>query len=322
MKARLLLLAVPPVITAVLSFPLPSSSTGIYWPNLVRQMNSCGFCHYPTPGAPAPLQPIRVSLQPSARVLAGGQSVQIALSATGGQSASTNGGFSMDATAGTFSAGPNTQVMPPGDAITHASSASRSWNFGYTAPNAPGLVEMHAVVNTVDNDLNNDDDDRWAFHGFDDTATQVTPVRLYVNARNVAALGRACAGSFGNVPVLGAPTSPAIGNAAFSLALHGAAPASVTGLMLGVVPFPTGLDLSLIGVTGCSLFVDPVLTFFGTTGAGDAQRGEGAASFSLPIPNDPGLVAAVLYFQAFVFDVANGRPLPLTLTNALAATIQ
>ena len=322
MKVRLFVVALPPILACAISFPLPSSSTGIYFPGLTQAIPACGQCHNPSPGAPSPFQPIRVSLQPSERVLSSGQSITLALSASGGQSASTNGGFSMDTTAGTFSAGPNTQVIAPGDAITHTSSSSRSWNMGYTAPTAPGLVDLRVVCNTVNHDMINGPDDLWAFHGFDDTATQVTPVRLYVNATGVVALGTACVGSFGNVPVLGADTVPSVGNAGFALRLHGAAPLTVAGLMLGVTPFPTGLDLTGIGVTGCSLYVNPVLTLTGATSLGDAQRAEGSASFAMPIPGIPTLRTATIHFQSFIFDVANGRPVTMTMTNGLSVTIQ
>lgn len=320
MKVRFLLLALPPAIG--LTFRLPSSSRGIYFPGVTQSTPACGACHNGSPGAAVGFQPIRITLQPTARVLDASQSIQIALSATGGQSASTNGGFAMDTTAGTFSAGANTRVVNPGDAITHSNSNQRSWTFGYTAPAAPGLVELATVVNTVNDDHVNNNDDMWAFHGFDDAATQVTPVRLFVNAPGVVALGTACSGSYGNVPVLGSATAPTVGNAAFALALHGAAPASVAGLFLGVTPFPAGLDLGIVGVTGCSLFVDPLITVFGATSPGDALRGEGTTTFAVPIANNPGLRGGILHFQAFVLDVNNGRPTPLTMTNGITATIQ
>ncbi len=319
MRLRYPLLALPPALALV--FELPSSSAGIYFPRLTQTAPSCGTCHNPNPGAATGFPRIRVTLLPTDRVLTAGQSIRLALSVTGGQSASPNGGFSMDATAGTFSAGLNSRVVPPGDAITHSNSSTRSWTFGYTAPTTRGLVEVSVVVNTVNNDLINNDDDMWAFHGFDDTATDVTPLRLFVNAAGVAPLGTACVGSFGNVPVLGSATVPTIGTN-FTLQMHGAAPSAFAGLLLGATPFPGGLDLSGLGINGCSLFVDPLVTLFSATGAGDAQRGEGSATFGLSIPNDPNLVAGVLHFQAFVLDVSTGRALPLTMTNGLSATIQ
>lgn len=319
MKVRLLLIVLPAAIA--LRVHLPSSSRGVYFPGLTRFAPACGNCHNPLPGAPAPFQPILVSLQPTARILATGQSIQVALSATGGQSASPNGGFAMDTNAGTFSAGPNTAVVPPGNAITHSNSSTRSWSFGYTASNTPGLVELYSVVNTVNNDMINGVEDLWAFHGFDDTAVQGTPVRLFVNAPGVVTLGSACAGSFGNVPVLGCPQSPTAGNQTFTLDLHGGAPHSTAAVLLGVTAFNPGLDLGIVGVTGCALFVDPLVTIFGGTSAGDAQRGEGAASFGVPIPNRPDLIGATLHCQGLVVDPANGRPTPLTMTNGVSATI-
>jgi hypothetical protein len=320
MKLRILLLALPPAALA-LAGDLGSSSRGIYFPSLTQTAPSCGSCHRASPGAAPGFPAIAVDLQPSARILARGQSIQFALAATGGQTASGKGGFAVDATAGTFSAGANTSVVPPGGAVTHANSSSRSWTFGYTAPQAAGLVEVYGVVNTVNDDQINGDEDMWAFHGADDTAVQVTPVRLFVNAASVAPLGTACAGSFGNVPVLGCPLPPARGSSGFRIEVHGAAPASVAALLLGVHTFTPGLDLGVIGVTGCSLFVDPLVTIFATTSQGDAGRGEGTVGFGVPIPGQPELLGATLHFQGLVVDTRNGRPVPLTMTNALSATI-
>lgn len=317
--ARLVLLAAPAIVA--FSIDLRSSSRGMYFPGITTGLPSCGGCHLATPGAATGFPRISVSLQPSLRILTSGQSIQIALAASGGQTASTKGGFAMDASAGTFSAGANTAVVTPGTAITHSNSSTRSWSFGFNAPTAPGLVELYGVVNTVNDDHIAGDEDMWAFHGFDDAATEVTPVRLFVNAGNVVALGVACAGSFGNVPVLGCPLPPSIGNQGFGVDLHGAAPSSVAALLLGVTAFVPGVDLGLVGVPGCSLFVDPLVTVFASTSAGNAQRGEGSLSFGLPLPNDPNLRGATLHFQGLIVDTANGRPTPVTMTNGVSATI-
>ena len=100
-----------------------------------------------------------------------------------------------------------------------------------------------------------------------------------------------------------------------------AAPSSVAALLLGVTAFVPGVDLGLVGVPGCSLFVDPLVTVFASTSAGNAQRGEGSLSFGLPLPNDPNLRGATLHFQGLIVDTANGRPTPVTMTNGVSATI-
>jgi hypothetical protein len=299
-----------------------ASNLGMYFPGIAHATPSCGACHAPSPGAAPGFAPIAVQLAPARRALAAGQSIAIALAVSGGQSASTRGGFALEATAGAFSAGVDTNVVAPGNIITHFNSPTRSWRFGYTAPTAPGFVELRCVVNTVNDNAVNDDGDMWAFHGADDTAVQVTPVRLFVQAAGVTALGEACAGAFGNVPVLGCRRSPILGDAAFAVELHGAAPAAPTGLLLGAAVFPGGLDLSGFGGPGCRLHVDAAIVLSATTGAGNAQRGEGAVNFALPIPADPSLAGAVLHAQAFVADAAHGRPLPLTFTNGVSITLR
>lgn len=317
---RLAVLASLPVVAIALE--LPSSSRGLYFPSVTQTAPACGACHRSSPGADTGFPTIRLNVAPSARVLAANQAITMNVTANGGQTASSRGGFAMDASAGTFSAGANTQLVPPGGAITHSNSTSRSWSFGYSAPNSPGLVEVNAVCNTVNGDSSAGDEDMWAFHGADDQATQVTPVRLYVNAPGVVALGTACAGAYGNVPVFGSSTVPSVGNANFALELFGASPATTAGMLLGVTSYPSGLDLSVIGVTGCSLFVDPLVTLFGATGPGDAQRGEGAATFPLPIPAQTELVGSVLHVQSFVLDLQSGRATPLTFSNGLSITLQ
>lgn len=307
---------------AALALDLPSRSRGIYNPGIARSAPACGACHRSTPGAAAGLPRIQVQIQPATLSPAIGQSIGVTVTALGGQTASTRGGFAAEATAGTFSAGANTNVEAGGSAITHASSTARSWSFGYTAPVTPGLVELFAVSNTVDGDGNNGSGDMWAFHGADDRATIATPVRLFVNATGVQAIGEGCVGGFGNVPVLGSRQVPTVGNANFTLEVHGAPPTAALGLMLGVGAFNPPIDLGLFGITGCVLHLNPLVTFNATTGAGDAQRGEGSASLPVPIPGGPGLRGRTMLFQAYLADPASGRPLPLTLTNGLAVTLQ
>ena len=321
MKRRLLLLSAPPLLLAFAT-TLPSRSGGYYDTTVTRTAPACGQCHRPTPGAATGFQPIRVSVTPTTRVLDVGQPTPVTITTTGGQSASALGGFACDATAGVFSAGANTVVGFPATSITHSSSASRSWSFGYTAPTAPGLVEMFAVSNTVNGNRFNDPEDMWAFHGASDTATVSTPVRLFVNAVGVRAIGTSCVGGFGNVPVFGARQVPTVGNAAFALELHGAAPLAAGGILMALVAQPTPIDLGLVGVTGCQLFVDPVLTLSIATEAGDLQRAGGSAVVPLPIPSGPGLRNRTILFQSFFFDSNAGRPTPLTFSNALSVTLQ
>lgn len=299
-----------------------SSNLGIYFPGITRSTPACGACHAPSPGAALGFAPIRIELTPSRRVLAAGQATGVSLRVFGGQSASTRGGFALESTGGVFSAGVDTNVVAPGNVITHFNSPTRAWTFGFTAPATPGLVEWHCVTNTVNDNAVNDDGDMWAFHGSDDTATVSTPVRVYVNVAGVTAVGEACVGAFGNVPVLGARQAPLVGNSAFALELFGVVPAAGAGLVLGASAIPGGLDLGPIGAPSCRLFVDAAVLLTAVTGAGDARRGEGVATFALPVPADPALAGSVVHAQAFVADNGHGRSLPLTFSNGVSVTLR
>lgn len=316
---RITVVAAPAVLLFALD--LPSRSGGIFLPGITRSAPACGQCHRPTPGAASGFAAVRVEVAPAARVLAAGQSTTVAVSVGGGP-VSTRGGFAADASAGTFSAGANTAVASGGTAITHASSSSRSWSFGYTAPATPGLVELHVVANAVNGNGRDDDNDMWALAGADQSATSGTPVRLFVNAAGVVPIGTSCTGGFGNVPVLGARQAPAVGNTAFALELHAAAPSAAAGVILGALALQPPIDLGFLGVTGCQLLVDPAVMIGAATGPGNAPRGEGSAVVPVPIPARPLLRGRTLRFQAFFTDAASGRATPLTFTNGLAVTIQ
>ena len=111
---------------------------------------------------------------------------------------------------------------------------------------------------------------------------------------------------------------PRIGNAAYGLTVYGL-PQSVVALGLGSnnqsfsgIPLP--LDLRFLDpmLSGCFLRTSADLVRFGTIGS------TGALSFSLPIPNLPGLSGARLYSQA----VLANSILPATmLTNAYATVV-
>lgn len=299
---------------------LPSRSGGYYSSTVTRSAPSCGNCHRSTPGSASGFSALNVAVTPSARSLTPSQSITIATQVTGGQTTSGTGGFSSDVDSGAFSAGTGSRLVSS-TAIVQSNSSSRSWTYGYTAGTTPGVVQMWVVGMTSNGNSTDDSGDFWAFHGSDQTATQSTPVRLYVNnASGVTPNGDACVGSYGNYPVLGARLAPTIGNANFAVEVYGAAPAAPVAMLLGQQIPP--IDLGFIGITGCNLYVQSFLTLSGATGAGNAQRGEGVAIFPVPIPNAPVIRGARLQMQAAIVDVANGRRLPITATNGLLITVQ
>lgn len=321
-RSRLAALAVLPA-AALLASSLWSRHLGILPnegippapPNLNEGMPSCGACHSLTPG----MGGVDVDVDLSARSLTPGQSISVTVSASGGQTASTNGGFSSQVTAGTFSAGAISRVGLGGLGITHNTSvtAVRSWTHGYTAPTTPGPVMMYATCNTVDGDFIPGPGDWWAFHGGDGTEQTPTPVRMYVNTVRVTPVGSSCVGSWENHPVLGIKDAPDAGNANFAVEVIGAAPASPLVLIIGT-PSPP-IDLGVIGITGCTLHALPVATVTVGTGPGNPKYADGAAR--IPLPLAPGLRASVR-LQAAFFDATSGRPLPMTVTNALDVVIQ
>ena len=285
--------------------------------NVTRAMPGCGQCHRSTPGG----NRLNVDVALTARSLVPGQSISVTTSATGGRPHILNwGGFSSDVEAGTFSAGTGARVGSAGLAITHTaafSSTTRSWTYGYTAPATPGPVNMYANVNTVDGDGNATAADLWAFHGGDGLEQIPTPVRLYVNATNVLPVGNSCIGSWENYPVLGAQQQPLAGNANFALELAGAAPSAPLVVLIGT-PLPP-LDLTPIGVNGCTLLVNSIASVVLSTTPGIVKFAEGTATVPMPIPAG---AFGTLRVQAAFVDLASGRPLPLTVTNALDLVIQ
>ncbi len=294
-----------------------NGTAGIVPPDVNQAMPGCGACHRTSPGGN--LIAVRVAL--SARSLTPGQAISVSTTVTGGRPQVANwGGFSSDVSGGTFSAGTNSRIDLGGTAITHTfahASNGRRWDYGYTAPNAPGPIDMWVTCNTVDGDGRNGQGDIWAFHGGDGLEMTSTPVRLFVNAAGVTPVGDSCVSSWRNYPVLGAPELPTAGNANFRVDLIGAAPLSPVVLMIGT-PIPP-LDLTPIGITGCMLHVSPAVSVVVSTGPGDPKFAEGTASVPLPLP--AGLVANVRVQAAFV-DTLSGRSLPMTATNALDIAIR
>lgn len=120
-----------------------------------------------------------------------------------------------------------------------------------------------------------------------------------------APFGTGCVGALGvptlaaqaaSRPALGSNFSLAIGNLPFSTALVATGLSSTqTG---GGLPLP--LDLTVLGMTGCTQYVDALVLDF-VVGAGNQ------ADWTWAIPNQPDLFGALFFNQAFAFDpAANG----------------
>ena len=313
------LLTATPVILPYPGGALPGTLGRLgFVPNdVATKAPSCGTCH----GGTGNELGLVVDVVPTERILTPGQAISITTSSSGGV-AGTLGGFIGHATRGTLSPAANTQINAAADHITHTAPTNnnRVWTYGYMAPATAGVVELFCAVNTVNGDLTSLGD-VWGFHGVVVGAAQNTPERLFVNAAGVSKKGVACVGSHSNVPVFGALDQPRVGQT-WMLELHGAPPATQITTFIGVDPGFNSFDLSIIGINGCFLHVNPVLTKPGQTGTGDAQRGEGQATITLPLPPLASLAGAPLLAQVAILDLANGRPVAVTMTNGIQATIQ
>lgn len=312
------------------SGPLPASFT--------RTAPSCGNCHTnvtgtvqgpggAVQGAPA----IDMAITVPKHALDQGETINVNVTTTGGVTSSplpNAGGFTAEITAGTLIGAMGVQVDPTGKFATHvnAFTAQRNWNFSMMAPSTAGLIEMFGVTNTT-NGSGNNAGDAWAFHGFDDTAMQATPVRFYALAAGITHIGNGCADGYGNYAVLGADQTPAIGNTAFAFHLHGCAPSTIAFLMLSFAAASPPLDLTAFGLPGCTSHIPlPIpATLAGFTSPGNAQRAEGSISFPFSVPSDPSFTGMFIYAQGAYADPSAalaGRNPPFTLSNALQAILQ
>ncbi len=131
------------------------------------------------------------------------------------------------------------------------------------------------------------------------------------------AYGAGCSGG-GLSPTLQSLTSPTIG-ATFMLRVQGLN-ASVL-LTIGALGFqnetwngvPLPVDLTPAGFTNCSLWLDPVLTAVLT-------QLVNAAPWPVALPNDPSIVGAALFAQAFPL-VPNANPAGVIATGAIEAIV-
>jgi hypothetical protein len=132
------------------------------------------------------------------------------------------------------------------------------------------------------------------------------------NGATFGPYGAGCAGSIGvpqmtaqpgSRPMFGTTMTVDITNAPFGIAVVGF---GFSNTMSGALPLP--FDLTILGMTGCSLLADPLVT--------DVAVGvPTTASYGLVIPLDTSLFGTVLYEQAFPLDVA-ANPFGFTASNA------
>ncbi len=132
------------------------------------------------------------------------------------------------------------------------------------------------------------------------------------------AFGLGCSGSSGAPTLAAQPGSrPALGQTLTlsldGLPLDGALVATGLSATATSAGLPLPLDLSVIGMSGCSQLVDAQVIDF-VAGAG------GAASWTWTLPSQPSLFGAVFYNQAFAIDPA-ANAFGWTVTNGGVGTV-
>jgi len=292
--------------------------------NCSSQLPACSSCHSGSaPFAGRVGGPI-ATLTATKRALDAGENISVTTAVTGGVSG-TAGGFICEATTGVFTPGATSTVLTNNASITHSSSSNRTWTYTYTAPNTVGPVQMTSCAMTANANFSTGGD-QISFAAYDNNATVATPLRFFVLPAGVTNLGSACADGFGNLSVLGANSTPTIGNSGFAFQLQGASPSALAVVWAGINPAGfTSIDLgALYGLTGCSSYLANIIpSITATTSAGSAERAEGTASFPLPIPNSAALSGNTFQAQGGYVDpsVSSTRSMPLSFSNGLTISI-
>ncbi len=286
--------------------------------NLATAFPSCGNCHNAFPNFN-----VKFTID-SAMSVAPGSNVAIKATVGGANLNSTRGGFTMEASDGSFVAGLTTRIDTTNTgraAITHVNTLQRDWSFAWTAPTIPGLVQIFATGNAVDGDGRNTGD-AWGWYG-PMSNVPGTPHRIFVNEASVTASGEGCPGTDGFKPILGMKTAPALG-APYVAETHTLPPTSVNVPLLGLSDTAFGalpLPLPLQGLGGgtCVLRVSIDITqAVIATGSG---TGNGVANAVWGIPNQASLRGLRLHHQTMTVD-PNANALGFTFSNALTAAVQ
>lgn len=148
---------------------------------------------------------------------------------------------------------------------------------------------------------------------FDATKSLVVDFQVYSNQNNNNAFnyyldvatarsiqrsfGQACQTGGGLTPSLtSSPTNSAIGGNWY-IDLQNAPSTTPTALFVGLLPHEPGISLDVIGMTGCSLYLDPLWVGGYVTNPG------GWYNWSFPIPNLQTLFGGKLYSQVAMNDI-------------------
>lgn len=171
----------------------------------------------------------------------------------------------------------------------------------------PGSPAINAAVGTP----------AYVDHDKDGRLRDATPDIGAYESSCFALYGQGCPGTGGLVPALASSGTFGLGSPNFSVDLSNApasAPVAVFGgtsrvRTLAGIPLPYALG------GGCSVLASPdAIRFMFASGTGTASQ-------LLPIPNNPALAGANLYFQWIVGDPGSGSPTGLTVSQAGAAQL-
>lgn len=190
------------------------------------------------------------------------------------------------------------QLIPPVPVVL-ASGASREFEWISAHRNSSGQHGMMALLM--------------------DRGTAGGRVQALVRATDGASVfhGMGCAGKLALTPWLGASSLPSIGGK-LDLAMKDMPKSTPALLFLGLSdrqlgPIPLPLSLAFIGMPGCQLVQDLIVTL------GFGSKSNGTATMQLPMPNDQRFAGLPIYFQSFV--VANGaNGANALMTNGIAMT--
>jgi len=142
----------------------------------------------------------------------------------------------------------------------------------------------------------------WVVDDFAGRLRDAAPDAGAYESTSFALYGQACAGTGGVAPMLGSSGVAQLGSASFAIELTQAPANAITVIFGGLQP----LDLDL---GGCQLLASPDATALLISDPG------GAATFAFPLPFDPSLSGADLFFQWAVSDGGSVSPIGLTFTE-------
>lgn len=188
---------------------------------------------------------------------------------------------------------PFTYLPPLGDLVIEV-EAQGSKNVGATQPalgfhRSSTLQRVYAVGWTG------------TAPGSGSTDSAALKVQLCTDLAVANPFGQGCKGSNNLVPQLSYPTPPKL-NSAFSIQVAQVIPATAAFLLYAAsngAPYP--IDLSVINMVGCSLYVPA------SVAQASATNANGIATVPLPIPNNPTLVGVKIFNQFAALDpLANG----------------